>query len=128
VPESHSNVRGVHPGIFDLINGLAKSGRLSAEEERFKVESHAWFHANLIDPCTVDPHIYDRDRNPRAVAWFKTSAGHLLDRLPGYLEILAAHQVECVRVEMADPGKVIYEDPHQVIVVPHRAGQSSSSS
>ncbi|MET7462442.1 hypothetical protein [Nonomuraea sp. NPDC005501] len=116
------NARGVHPGIFGLINGLAKDGRLSPEQERFKTESHAWFHANLIDPSTVDPHVYDRDRNPGATAWFKASASHLLERLTSYLEILAAHQVACVRVETSEPGEVIYEDLHQVIAVPYRTG------
>ncbi|MFI7440345.1 hypothetical protein [Nonomuraea indica] len=116
------NARGVHPGVFGLINGLAKDGRLSPEQQRFKTESHAWFHANLIDPSTVDPRIYDRDRNPGATAWFKASAGHLLERLTGYLEILAAHQVACVRVETSVPGEVIYEDVHQVIAAPYRTG------
>ncbi|WP_101788514.1 hypothetical protein [Nonomuraea indica] len=116
------NARGVHPGVFGLINALAKHGRLSSEEERFRVDSHAWYHANLIDPSDVDPRIYNRDLNPQATAWFKTSAGHLIERLTGYLEILTTHQVACVRVEAADPGNVIYEDPHQVVVVPYRTG------
>lgn len=47
---------------------------------------------------------------------------HLLERVPGYLRILAAHGVECVRVELADPGTVIYDDPHQVVVVPYATG------
>ncbi|MEV0228006.1 hypothetical protein [Nonomuraea sp. NPDC050786] len=108
--------------MFGLINGLAKQGRLSPEQERFRTESHAWYHANLIDPADVDPRVYDRERNPGATAWFKGSAGHLIERVSGYLEILAAHEVACVRIETADPGSVIYEDAHQVIVVPYRTG------
>jgi hypothetical protein len=50
--------------VFGLINGLAKHGRLSPEEERFKEENHAWFHANLVDPSDVDPHVYDRYLEP----------------------------------------------------------------
>ncbi len=116
------NARGVHPGVFGLVNGLAKHGRLSPQEERFKDENHAWFHANLIDPSDVDPLVYDRASNPKAAAWFKPTATHLLERLPGYLDILATHGVACVRVEMADPGKVIYEDPHQIVVIPYETG------
>ncbi|WP_268960171.1 hypothetical protein [Nonomuraea montanisoli] len=41
---------------------------------------------------------------------------------PSYLEILAAHQVECVGVEASEPGQVIYEDLHQVVAVPYRTG------
>ncbi|MEO3794550.1 hypothetical protein ABGB14_30435 [Nonomuraea sp. B10E15] len=116
------NARGIHPGVFGLINVLAKHGRLSPEEERFKEENHVWFHANLVDPTDVDPHVYDRTLNPQATAWFKPTATHLLERLPGYLAILAAHGVACVRVEEVDPGKVIYDDPHQVVVVPYATG------
>lgn len=116
------NARGVHPGVFGLVNVLAKHGRLSPEEERFRVERHAWFHANLIDPTDVDPQVYDRALNPGVTAWFKQSGGHLVERLSGYLEILATHRVECVRVEMADPGRVIYDDPHQIVVVPYETG------
>jgi hypothetical protein len=108
--------------MFGLINVLAKHGQLSPEEERFKDENHAWFHATLIDPTDVDPHVYDRVLNPKTTAWFKPTATHLLKRLPGYLAILAAHGVERVRVELADPGKVIYEDLHQVVVAPYATG------
>jgi hypothetical protein len=36
---------------------------------------------------------------------------------------LAAHGVECVRLESADPGEVIYEDDDQIVVVPRPAEQ-----
>ncbi|GAB2928831.1 hypothetical protein GCM10027203_31040 [Nonomuraea fastidiosa] len=32
------------------------------------------------------------------MAWFKREATHSLERVPGYLAILARHGVECVRV------------------------------
>ena len=35
------------------------------------------------------------------------------------MDILAAHGVSCVRLESADPpGRVIYEDDCQIVVVP----------
>lgn len=52
------------------------------------------------------------------MAWFKATAGHLIERVDGYLEILAAHEVACERVESTDPGRVVYEDEVQVVVVP----------
>lgn len=66
--------------------------------------------------------MYDPDVNPGAVAWFKGTATHLLDRIPGYLALLAAHGVPCERLESADPGKVVYEDDVQIVVVPRQAG------
>ncbi|MZG03727.1 hypothetical protein GTW62_15855, partial [Streptomyces sp. SID5614] len=49
-------------------------------------------------------------------------ATHLLDRIPGYLALLAAHGVPCERLESADPGRVVYEDDVQIVVVPRQAG------
>jgi hypothetical protein len=43
---------------------------------------------------------------------------HLIERVDGYLEILARHGVACRRVESEDPGRVIYEDDDQIVVVP----------
>lgn len=47
-----------------------------------------------------------------------SSAQHLIGRVDGYLEILAAHGIDCVRVESTDPGRIIYEDEDQVVTVP----------
>ncbi|SDK70187.1 hypothetical protein [Nonomuraea jiangxiensis] len=116
------NGRGTYPGVFGLVNGLAAQGRLSNAEERFRRENNAWYEANFTNPATVDPTVYDRSINPGAAAWFKLSAGHLMQRVPGYLAILAAHDVECVRLESVDPGRIIYEDDGQVVVVPHEIG------
>jgi len=52
------------------------------------------------------------------VAWFKDSAHHLLERVEPYLKLLDAHQVPWERLERADPGRIIYEDEVQVVVVP----------
>jgi hypothetical protein len=59
--------------------------------------------------------VYDRAGYPRAAAWFKPGAASHLARLPGYLALLAAHQVPCVVVRSAAPGRITYEDPHQII-------------
>ncbi|AXK35121.1 hypothetical protein DVA86_23205 [Streptomyces armeniacus] len=112
------NERGHRTGVFGLINTLAREGKLSAEQESFRRANNTWFNAAYTDPSTVDPTVYDQRVNPGAAAWFKASATHLVERVPGYLEILAAHGVECRTVRSADPGRVVYEDDVQVVVVP----------
>ncbi|MFE2206691.1 hypothetical protein [Streptomyces rubiginosohelvolus] len=114
--------RGHFPGIFALANGLAREGRLSDEQHRFWRAGNDWYDAAYTDPSRVDPSVYDPDVNPGAVAWFKGTATHLLDRIPGYLALLAAHGVPCERLESADPGRVVYEDDVQIVVVPRQAG------
>lgn len=112
------NGRGTHPGIFALVNGLAAEALLTRSEELFRVEGNAWFEDNFTDPSTVDASIYDRNANPGAVAWFKESSAELVARASGYLAILEAHGVACERVTSELPGRIIYEDADQVLVVP----------
>ena len=109
------SARGHHPGIFGLANGLARAGVLSSTEWAFWREHNDWYEANLTYP---DARAYDRAVNPRAASWFKTSAVAFLAPIPGYLAILRAHGVRCVQVRSDDPGTVVYEDAHQVVVVP----------
>ncbi|WP_328907918.1 hypothetical protein OG230_35705 [Streptomyces sp. NBC_00234] len=115
----HRNNRGNFTGVFGLVNNLAREGRLSDEQESFRRRNNSWYNAAYTDPSTVDPHVYDDEINPGAAAWFKPSAAHLLARLPGYLEILSAHGVDCQALRSADPGRIIYEDDVQIVVVPY---------
>ncbi|AJT69892.1 hypothetical protein T261_8298 [Streptomyces lydicus] len=115
----HRNRRGHFTGVFGLINTLAREGRLSDEQESFRRINNSWYDAAYTDPSTVDPTVYDDEINPGAAAWFKPSATHLIARVPGYLGILAAHGVDCRMMRSVDPGRVIYEDDVQVVVVPY---------
>lgn len=111
--------RGHFPGVFVLVNGLAREGKLTPEQERFRRANNDWYDAAYPTPSKVDPSVYDHAVTPGAVAWFKVSAAHLIERVPGYLEILDAHGVECRTVRSSDPGRVVYEDEFQVVVVPY---------
>jgi hypothetical protein len=115
------NHRGHRTGIFGLANGLARAGALAAAEMRFWRANNAWYEANLTYP---DAHVYDRAVNPFAASWFRTSAVEFLMPIPGYLAILRSHGVDCVEVRSNDPGSVLYEDEHQIVVVPRAADQA----
>lgn len=115
----HRNSRGHFTGVFGLVNNLAREGKLSDEQESFRRRNNTWYDAAYTDPSTVDPDVYDDEINPGAAAWFKPSATHLLARVSGYLEILSAHGVGCRVLRSATPGRVIYEDDVQIVVVPH---------
>ncbi|MEP6478265.1 MAG: hypothetical protein ABJB03_02645 [Rhodoglobus sp.] len=113
-----ANARGVHPGVFALVNGLAAHGLLTEEQERFRRTTNDWYNATFTNPTDVDPLVYDRTRNPGAVAWFRVESVRLTERVEGYLEILGDHRVPCECIEADAPGRVIYEDADQVVVVP----------
>ncbi|CAL9434758.1 hypothetical protein [Streptomyces sp. enrichment culture] len=110
--------RGHHPGVFALANALAREGRLSAEEYRLWRAANDWYDAAYPNPSDTDPTVYDPDLNPGAVAWFKATARHLIDRVDGHLTLLADHGVPCERVETTAPGRIVYEDEVQVVAVP----------
>ncbi|WP_406101477.1 hypothetical protein OG698_04185 [Streptomyces sp. NBC_01003] len=112
------NERGHFTGVFGLVNRLGRAGRLSEEQELFRRENNAWYDLAYPDPSKVDPSVYDPAVSPTATAWFKPTATHLMERVDGYLEILAAHGVDCRIVRSSDPGQVIYEDEVQIVVVP----------
>ncbi|MER7052440.1 MULTISPECIES: hypothetical protein [unclassified Streptomyces] len=115
----HRNSRGHFTGVFGLVNNLAREGKLTDEQEIFRRRNNRWYDAAYTDPSAVDPHVYDDEINPGAAAWFKPSATHLLARVSGCLEILSAHGVDCRAFRSADPGRVVYEDDVQIVVVPH---------
>lgn len=98
---------------------LGKRGLLSAAEEHFRRTTNAWYDATYVNPTSVDPTVYDPDINPRATAWFVPTAEHLMEPIPRYLAILAAHNLPCERYTSSDPGRIIYEDPNQVVVIPN---------
>ncbi|MGZ4547118.1 MAG: hypothetical protein ACXVXT_17165 [Blastococcus sp.] len=110
--------RQVRPGVFALVNGLHKAGRLTPEEAAFRAHHNAWFDRHLALPTDVDPKVYDPDLNPGAVAWFRATALTCLERVPGYLAILDAHGIPWERVEAHHAGRVVYEDDLQVVAVP----------
>ncbi|MET7419943.1 hypothetical protein [Dactylosporangium sp. NPDC005555] len=119
------NERGVFRGIYGLVNSLVREGQLTPAERRLVAMTHAWFEAAYTDPSQIDPTVYNRDLHPCAAAWFKPTACHLVDRMYVYLPILSAHGIACAVVRDADPGQIIYEDDHQIVVVPHQPSQNA---
>ncbi len=117
----HRNSRGDFTGVFSVSSTIWR-GRAGSRRNKkpSAAANNRWYDAAYPNPSTVDPDIYDDDINPgAAAAWFKPSATHLLDRVPGYLEILSAHGIDCRALRSVDPGRVVYEDAAQIVVVPH---------
>ncbi|WP_410661277.1 hypothetical protein [Amycolatopsis sp. lyj-112] len=112
------NERGTFTGVFGLVNGLARAGHLTVEQESFRRANNDWYDANFINPAHSDPSVYDIAVNPGASAWFKATARIFIERVDGYLAILEAHALSCETVRSADPGPIIYEDEFQVVALP----------
>jgi hypothetical protein len=118
-----SDDQGRHVGVFGLVNGLGRSGVLSLADHAWWRANNAWFDAAYRNPGASDPTIFDVQIHPRTSCWFKASAGHLLERVPGYLALLDRYGVAWTERRSGDPGVVIYEDADQVVVVPYPSGR-----
>jgi hypothetical protein len=109
------NSRGVHTGVFGLANGLAHSNVLSVEDWSWWRANNDWYDGAYLDPASIDHDLFD---HPDVTCWFKASATHLLDRMPGYLELLDRYGVAWAERRSDDPGQILYEDDVQVVVIP----------
>lgn len=114
------NHRGAKIGIFGLANGLAREGALTDEDYQWWARANAWFDAAYPDPSSIDPSVYVRAVNPKAQAWFKTTAGHLLAGVPQYLALLERYGVSWEVARTSNPGIILYEDDVQVVVNPYQ--------
>lgn len=109
-----SSERGIHVGVFGLVNILGKQGLLTADDERLRRERNRWFDEAYRDPSTVDPTVYDRQVNPHAVAWFKSdAAAHLVAATLEHCTILDRYGVDWIRV---DSGPSISSPPSTTVL------------
>lgn len=108
--------RGLFLGIFALANRLAKQGALSRQDWESWRKANDFYDAAYPTPGKS---IYDSAVNPSAQAWFKSTATHLLTGMDFYMELLRRHDVDCQVFYSRDPGRILYEDDVQIVVVPH---------
>lgn len=75
---------------------------------------------SAVDPTGYesDPSLSDRQHRPQATSWFQETATEMLHRLNGYLRILGPQGIAWRATWSSNPGLVLYEDEHQIVVVP----------
>ena len=78
-------------------------------------EIYEWFNANL--PC---PPFSTSGWSRDAVAWFKDSAKESIRRMRDLAILLESHGLLVRMLRSENPGKVLYEDRHQVVVMEWR--------
>jgi hypothetical protein len=95
----------------------SRAGVLTPQEESWRRVSNGWYESACTDPSGKDPLVDDRDLDPGAVAWFTSSATHLISPVRGYLALPDGYGVPWERVESERPGQVVYEDDVQVVAI-----------
>jgi hypothetical protein len=62
--------------------------------------------------------LFDRSINSRVECWFRISAEHLVTRAHEYLRLLDLYGVGWIERREDNPGRILYEDDVQIVVVP----------
>lgn len=105
---------GVEVGIFVAVDHLRRAGKLSADQEERYFAIDDWFEEHLLNPP-----FYDDGNSIGAVTWFKHPVpSEMLTRVYTLRAILDVHHVDHDVVWSHEPGKIVYEDEHQVGVIP----------
>ena len=98
-------------GIVTEARLLRDGGALDQHEVQRLEEVYEWLNANL--PC---PPFSTSGWSREAVTWFKDDAGEPIRKLWEITSILKEHGVPVRLLRSTNPGKLLFEDPFQVVV------------
>ncbi|WP_435106918.1 hypothetical protein [Arhodomonas sp. AD133] len=98
---------------------LRENGALYSYEIGLEKALYDWFKSNLAVPPTLAGS-QGHSRKPAAISWFKESAIEHIDKMRQYAQLLASHDFLVQQLVTERPGKVVYEDEHQVAAVPFK--------
>ena len=96
-------------GLFSLAYEHLNDVELHADERASIQDALGWFEENLKVP---------RFDEPRAVFFFRSTPAECMQRIWSLAYALREVGVSVEMQSFANPGRVIYEDEHQVAVVP----------
>jgi hypothetical protein len=65
--------------------------------------------------------------SPRAISWFKETASEHISHMRQLALILESHDIAVSQLTTDNPGKVEYEDEHQIAAIPFRNTFASSA-
>lgn len=99
-------------GLVTEARLLRDSRELSVEEELHLQGVYDWLNAEL--PC---PPFSSSDWSKDAVAWFKDSATDAIRMFRSLAALLENHGRGVRMLRSSNPGKVLYEDQFQVVVL-----------
>jgi len=103
---------GREKGVFTALYGLADQHSLSDYEMSWFVEQEVWFTKHLKRPPDLKDH-------PKAIGWFKDTATEHVSRMRALCALLEHKDIAIAYFETLKPGRIVYEDEHQVAAVPY---------
>ncbi len=99
-------------GVFTALYGLAEQHMLSDYELAWFDEQETWFRKHLKRPKGIKSH-------PAAILWFKDAATEHISRMRALCALLDHKDIGIAYFETMKPGRIVYEDEHQVAAIPY---------
>jgi len=114
----NDNRSGKPKGIFTLAYELIDEESLYAEDEKTLKELLGWFGDNLPVPTKFSKNRNDYHKNTLGISWLKPQSTKVVNKFWGLKSILeiAGYHIEVIKTDR--PGKIVYEDLHQLVAVP----------
>ena len=110
MPDARS---GYPIGILVAAHELRDSNRISVADEAWLRSHLAYFNMHLkIPACLKDP------ANRRALSWF-SSGSKMIGRVWDIKALMEEYDLFIEGLSSRDPGRIIYQDGHQVVAIPH---------
>lgn len=104
-------------GIFAAMGDLKRSQKMSEEEIAWYANIAEWFNKTLLNPTCFDPPIADGIKF-RAKSWFSVSATEFISQSRAVVDLLTKYGVVVTELRSEKPGKILYEDNFQIVVLP----------
>jgi hypothetical protein len=110
---------GRETGVFMAAYWLKYSGRLTEDEVELLDELLSPYGDLKVPPIYRDDSLLEKRRDA-AICWFKTQSRKMISQMYGVVGFLKYHGMPMALVRTELPGRVLYEDEHQVAAVPFR--------
>jgi hypothetical protein len=104
-------------GLFTVIDDF-RENPLVSEIDLQRLEAFgSWFAKNLKRPdrFTSSSSKGAYRRATRGISWFKSEATEHIAKAREYISLIREYGYEVKQVETARPGKIVYEDEHQIV-------------
>ncbi|WP_062269677.1 hypothetical protein [Endozoicomonas arenosclerae] len=107
---------GMSQGILGAAFKLKKDGRVPPPlKDSFEL-SLSWFQTAFLTPD-----IFDQTSCREGICWFKDTQTDLINKVRELIPTIERCGLKVSEQKSRDPGKVIYEDDHQVVAIPIKA-------
>lgn len=111
---------GRERGVFQTAYWLKDSGLLNEDEVQQIDVLLAIYEEHLDVPdCYRNP-VLSRKRRYAAICWFKSQSRKFIGSMWAVVAFLKSHGVPMKLFRTHLPGRVLYEDEHQVAAIPFR--------